>query len=134
MTPLTRPASDVRETSAFRCPLRVRVLADAHRAGEALELAEALEGFGAEADVRLGDDMAELAHPDAVVVDVGEATGELADHWHGLSPVVVAVAEADDWEGRARARAAGYDLVVTRPLDAGRLLVRLGERLPGMRA
>lgn len=130
------PTSMIREASPFRCPLRVRVVADDSHAGEALDLVEALEERGAEADVRVGEDSAATGSPDAVVVDVGWVTGELADHCRafGPHPVVVAVAEADDWEGRERARAAGYDLVVTRPLDAERLLVCLGERLPGMRA
>lgn len=130
------PTSKVREASPFRYPLRVRVLADASHAGEALDLAEALEEHGAEADVRVEEDSRATGSPDAVVVDVGWVTGELADHCRafGPHPVVVAVAEADDWEGRERARAAGYDLVVTRPLDAERLLVCLGERLPGLRA
>jgi len=129
--------SAVREASPFRSPPRVRVLADAHHAGEALALAEALEVCGAEADVRVGDDLATAAGtPDAVVVDVGWVTGEMADHCRGLGPhpVVVAVAEADDWEGRERARTAGYDLVVTRPLSAEKLLVCLGEQLPGLLA
>ena len=133
-----RPASTVREASPFLCPLRVRVLADVPRSVEALELAEALEGCGVEADVRLGDDIvaSDTVHPDVVFVDVGMPTGELAEHCRGWSvhPLVVAVAEPDDWEGRERARSAGYDLVVTRPLDAGRLLECLGEKLPGMRA
>jgi DNA-binding response OmpR family regulator len=138
MNRTSRPASTVRESSPFLCPLRVRVLADSCRSGEALDLAEALEECGVEADVRLGDDMvtADFVHPDAVVVDVGMPTGELAEHCRGMSvhPVVVAVAEPDDWEGRERARSAGYDLVVTRPLNAERLLERLCEKMPGMRA
>jgi DNA-binding response OmpR family regulator len=116
----------------------VRVLADEPRSSEALHLAEALEGCGVEADVRLGDDMVttDWLHPDAVVVDVGVPTGELADYCRGLSlhPLIVAVAEPDDWEGRERARSAGYDLVVTRPLVAEKLIEGLCEKLPGMRA
>ena len=38
------PTSAVREASRFRSPPRVRVLADAYHAGEALDLVEALEG------------------------------------------------------------------------------------------
>jgi len=136
MNSLAHPTSTVREASQFRCPPRVRVLADAYHTGEALDLAEALEVHGAEADVGVGENSVAGGSPDAVVVDVGWVTGELADHCRGFGPhpLVVAVAEADDWEGRERARAAGYDLVVTRPLDAERLLVCLGERLPGLRA
>lgn len=137
MNATAHPTSAVRESSPFRTPPRVRVLADAYHAGEALDLVEALEECGAVADVRMDEDLATTAGtPDAVVVDVGWVTGELADHCRNLGPhpVVVAVAEADDWEGRERARAAGYDLVVTRPLSAERLLVCLGERLPRLRA
>lgn len=137
MNTTAHSTSAVREASPFRIPPRVRVLADAHHAGEALDLVEALEEHGAEADVRVGEDLVTTTGtPDAVVVDVGWVTGELAEHCRGLGPhpVVVAVAEADDWEGRERARAAGYDLVVTRPLSAEKLLVCLGERLPGLLA
>ncbi len=51
-----RAISTVREGLPFASPPRVLVVADDENAGEALALAEALDAFGAETEVRLSED------------------------------------------------------------------------------
>ena len=64
-----RALSEVREASPFETPPRVLVVADDDSAREAVALVEALEAFGAEAEVRFSDE-AFHSHlrPDAVIV------------------------------------------------------------------
>jgi hypothetical protein len=128
MTHSTRPASAVREASTFTSPPRVRILArDADMADDALALAEALDGCGAEAEVRvgaLGGDT-DHVHPDAFVVELGSGVGLLRATGH--APVLVAVADRDGREERHRARAEGFDVLVARPIDPSALLHKVGE-------
>jgi DNA-binding response OmpR family regulator len=133
-----RPASAVREESSFPTPPRVRVVADDERVPEAVALAEALDGCGADAEVRLVEDAAgteyDHVHPDAIVIDLGASTGDLAEQCQRASesPVLIAVTENDNRE-RGRAWAAGFDMVVTRPVDPSELIERLGDYLFGAR-
>ena len=113
--------SVVREKSPFATPPHIVVVADDEDALEALELAEALDEYGAEAEVRLGADASDDDHhqPDAVI---------FAGH-SGDSGVLrrgrVHIGVAD-----GNVPAAGYDLVVSRPVNASTLMARLGEYLP----
>jgi hypothetical protein len=64
-----RPLSAVREESPFATPPRVLVMADDADAVEALELVEALDAIGADAEVRFGElRQYDHSHPDAVIV------------------------------------------------------------------
>jgi hypothetical protein len=134
MTPELKPPSAVREESQFPAPPRVRVVADDERLPEAVALAEALDECGAEAEVRLAGDATDYdhVHPDAIVAagaPLDEATGHGIETQH---PIRVAV--ADDPAQRRRARAAGYHLVVARPVDPSELMGRLEPYLCGSRA
>ena len=134
-----RPPSAVREESPFPTPPRVRVVADEERAREAVALAEALDERGAEADVRLEADATTTGYdhvrPDAIVIDVGAQASGMAEQCRGAGqpPVLIAVTESDDRGERRRARAAGFDLIVTRPVDPSALMERLGDYLFGGR-
>src|SRR5437016_5674550 len=119
--PEVRPPSAVREESPFPTPPRSRVVADADRVPGAVALAEALDQRGAEAEVRHADDAAptgyDHVHPDAIVVDLDAPAHAVAEQCRGAGgpPVLVAVTDSDNRGPRRRARAAGFDLVVTRP-------------------
>jgi len=132
-----RPPSAVREESPFVVPPRVRVVAVEERVPEAVALAEELDRRGAEAEVRLAADAAtDRACPDVVVVDVGVPTPAVAARFRraGPSAVLIAVTDPDDRGQRRGARAAGFDLVVSRPVDPSALLGHLEERLSNSRA
>jgi hypothetical protein len=113
--------SVVREASPFAKPPRVVVLADEDGAAEAVQLAEALDGYGADAEVRLSGDGSDDRHspPDAVVFAGRRAAFRSAGH----HAVLVGVTDGGE-------RAAGFDLVVSRPVDASALLEQLGDYLP----
>ena len=122
-----RTLSAVRERSPFASPPRVLVMADDDTAGEALALAEALDSFGAEAEVRLTEDTTadEYGAPDAVIV--AGSKGEVRAHDFLASPrhpVLVALADGGD-RGEPWRAGAGFDLVVNRPVNASALLQRL---------
>lgn len=64
-----RPLSAVREESPFATPPRVLVMAADADAVEALELVEALDAIGADAEVRFwGERKLDHSHPDAVII------------------------------------------------------------------
>ena len=134
-----RPPSVVRVESPFPTPPRVRVVTDSDRVPEAVALVEALDERGAEAEVRLAEDAAttgyDHVHPDAIVVDVAAAPESVAEQCRGVGepPVLVALTDSDDRGQRRRAQAAGFDLVVARPVDPSALMERLGEYLFGAR-
>jgi CheY-like chemotaxis protein len=117
----------------------VRVVTDSDRAPEAVALVEALDERGAEAEVRLAEEAAatgyDHVHPDAIVVDVAAAPESVAERCRGPGdpPVLVALTESDDRGQQRRARDAGFDLVVARPVDPSALMERLGEYLFGAR-
>lgn len=119
-----RTLSAVREKSPFVTPPHILVVAGDDAALEALELAEALDEYGADAEVRLGGDASgdDHYHPDAVVF-AGLPSGYRLDREH---PVLIGVADGDE-------AAAGYDMVVSRPVNASSLMARLGEYLPRIR-
>jgi DNA-binding response OmpR family regulator len=133
-----RPVSVVREGSPFPAPPRVRVVTDRDRVPEAVALVEALDERGAEAEVRLAEDAAATGYdhvrPDAIVIDLASAPEALAGQRRGADapPVLVALTDGD-YRGQRRAREAGYDLVVARPVDPSALMARLGEYLFGAR-
>jgi hypothetical protein len=119
-----RTLSAVREESPFATPPRVVVVADEDSALEALQLAEALDEYGADAEVRMAGDASDDHHapPDAVVF-AGSRPRYHADRNHS---VLIAVTNRGE-------RAAGVDLVVSRPVSASALLGQLGDYLPRMR-
>ena len=116
--------SVVREKSPFATPPHILVVADDDAALEALELAEALDEYGAEAEVRLGGDASDGDHhqPDAVIF-AGPPSGYRLDREH---TVLIGLAGGSE-------PASGYDLVVSRPVNASSLMARLGEYLPHFR-
>lgn len=67
-----RPLSAVREASPFETPPRVLVMAEDCDAGRAVDLVEALESMGADAELRFVTDATRTyrdhIHPDAVIV------------------------------------------------------------------
>jgi CheY-like chemotaxis protein len=134
-----KPPSAVREESPFPTPPRVRVVAADDRLPEAVALAESLDEQGADAEVRLPEDAAptgyDHVHPDAIVVDLGSPSPAVAKQCRGEgeSPVLIAVTDGDDCGARRRAQAAGFDLVVTRPVDPAALMERLQDHLFGAR-
>jgi hypothetical protein len=116
-----RTLSGVREEMPFATPPRVLVVADADDALEAVRLAEELDEYGADAEVRLSGDASSDRHtaPDAVVF-----AGSRAGYRSGRNQAVrIAVANGGETP-------AGFDLVVSRPIDASALMGRLGEYLP----
>lgn len=116
-----RTLSTVREASPFVTPPHILVVADVGDAGEAVELAEALDEYGADAEVRLaGDDYHGAA--DAVIFAGGSGDSGVLRH----GPVRVAL--SDD-----REPAGGYDIVLPRSVNPSALLKRLGECLPRLR-
>lgn len=119
-----RALSAVREESPFTTPPHILVMADDDSIGEAVELAEALDHYGADAEVRIAADRAAdyYAEPDAVIFAGG--SGDLG----ALRYASVRVAVAD-----SREQVPGYDLVVGRPINASALMERLGECLPHLR-
>jgi hypothetical protein len=119
-----RALSVVREASPFATPPRVLVVADDADAVEAVELAEALDAYGAEAEVRFSGDAADDRHnpPDAVIF-AGSRPGYPASRHHA---VLIAVTDGEP--------AAGFDLVVSRPVSASALMEKLGGHLPRLRA
>lgn len=118
------PLSAVREASPFATPPRVLVVADGADAVEALELAEALDEYGADAEVRLSGDASDDDHhqPDAVIF-AGPRSGYHLTRNH---PVLIAVANNDE-------AAIGVDLVVSRPVNPSALMEQLGDYLPRMK-
>jgi hypothetical protein len=127
MSMTNRVLSAVRENSRFASPPRVLVVADEDTAGEALALAEALDEYGAEAEVRLMEDTTadEYGAPDAVIVAGAKGAGRA----HGFAtakhhPVLVALADGDRWRGNSE-----FDLVMDRRTSASALLERLGGYL-----
>jgi hypothetical protein len=120
-----RTLSVVRASSPFATPPRVLVVADDTDALEAVELAEALDEYGAEAEVRLSGDASDNHHspPDAVIF-AGMLSGYHAARNH---PVLIAVTDGEP-------PAADVDLVVSRPVDASALMEQLGEYLPRIKA
>ena len=134
-----RPVSVVREESPFPAPPRVRVVTDSDRVPEAVALVEALDERGAEAEVRLAEDAAATGYdhvrPDAIVIDLASAPEAVAGQRRAgdAPPVLVALTDGDDRGQRRRAREAGFDLVVARPVDPSALMERLGEYLFGAR-
>ena len=118
------PLSVVREKSPFATPPHIVVVADDEDAFEALELAEALDEYGAEAEVRLGADASDDDHhqPDAVIF--AGHTGDSGVLRRGR--VLIGVADGSELTE-------GYDLVVSRPVNASTLMAQLGEYLPHKR-
>lgn len=112
--------SMVREASQFATPPRVLVVAAEDDMHEAVELAEALDAFGADAEVRAADDTRDDHHraPDAVIF-AGATGGYHATRHH---PLLIGVADGDPSR-------AGFDLVVSRPFSASALMEQLGERI-----
>jgi DNA-binding response OmpR family regulator len=122
------PASRIREESPFASPPRVRVVSDHEHLSDAVALAEALEECGAEAEVRLEEDSTDYdhVHPDAYVIDhiqppLTKARGS----------VMVALSDRDDRDTRRKARSAGFDLLVQRPVEPRVLMQRIGEHMRG---
>jgi hypothetical protein len=113
--------SRVREESPFATPPRVVVMADDDGVAEAVKLAEALDAFGAEAEVRFSGDASADRHspPDAVIFAGTPSTYQTGRN----HSVLIAVTDGEK-------SAAGYDLVVSRPVDASALLEQLGDYLP----
>jgi hypothetical protein len=118
-----RTLSVVRESSPFATPPHILVLADPAHPHEAVELAEALDESGADAEVRLACDAGENhVHPDAVIfAGIPAAYRGARNH-----PVLIAVTDRGQ-------RAAGVDLIVNRPVNASALLEQLGDYLPRMK-
>ncbi|MDY3558573.1 hypothetical protein R5W23_005693 [Gemmata sp. JC673] len=119
-----RALSEVRERSPFATPPHILVVADTADIGEAVELAEALDECGADAEVRLTADAAADFHGEADAVIFAGAAGDSGVFRHGA----VRVAVTDE-----RASVSGYDFVVNRPVNPSALMRRLGERLPSVR-
>ena len=118
-----RALSVVREASPFATPPRVLVMADDADAVEAVALAEALDEFGAEAEVRLSGDASDDHHcpPDAIVF-----SGSLSGFYAPRHPsVLIAVTDGEP--------TLGADMVVSRPVNASALMEQLGEYLPRMK-
>lgn len=119
--------SAARAHSPFATPPHVLVVADEDTAGEAVALAEALDEYGADAEVRLTEDTTadEHGYPDAVIVAGAQgatrARRYLSDAHH---PVLVALADGGKWRGGS-----GFDLVVDRSTNAATLMQRLGSYL-----
>ncbi len=120
--------SNVREGSPFASPLRVLVVADGDNAVEAIALAEALGALGSEAEVRLSEDTTadEYGTPDAVIMAGGESVPFAHNYLTGGGhPVLVGVTDAkEQWPTNA-----GFDLVVSRPVNASALMEKLGGYL-----
>ena len=119
-----RTLSDVRERSQFVTPPHILVVADAADAGEAVELAEALDEYGADAEVRLAADASADYHgePDAVIF--AGSSGDSGVLRGGAVRVTVT-----DVRGPVN----GYDLVVQRPVNPSALMRRLSDCLPRLR-
>ena len=135
MNGFLRPLSAVREQSQFVTPPHILVMADDDGACEAVALAEALDANGADAEVRLGETVPEDGHlePDAVIVPW---TATESDSGFATVPsrsVRVAVTDGNNWGEQGRARAAGFDLVVSRPVNVSALMEKLGGYLPRLR-
>jgi hypothetical protein len=113
--------SVVREASPFATPPRVLVVADDEGALRAVKLAEALDEYGAETEVRLSGDASDdhFTTPDAVIF-AGTSSSYHAARKH---PVLIAVTNGEP-------TASEFDLVVSWPVDASALMEQLGDRLP----
>jgi DNA-binding response OmpR family regulator len=135
MNTACHPRSSIRQASPFPRPPRVRVIVSEVDTLNSTALAESFDACGAEADIRMEDDAAasESDHfrPDAFVMDIDRAPGDLAELCRSASDakVMVAVAGRDDWNERIRAHAAGFDIFVTRPIQPAELLRKIGEFL-----
>jgi hypothetical protein len=103
-----RALSLVRQESPFATPPHILVVADVGDVGEAVELAEALDEYGADAEVRLADDD---YTGDADAVIFAGAVGGSGVFRRGA----VKVALCDD-----REPAEGYDLVLPRAVKPRR--------------
>ncbi len=119
-----RTLSLVREASPFAKPPHILVMADGADAIEAVALAEALDEYGAEAEVRLSGDASDdhYSTPDAVIF-AGLRAGH---HAHRHHPVLIAVTNGEE-------PAAGVDLVVSRPVNPSALMEKLENYLPHLR-
>jgi hypothetical protein len=117
---MKRTLSLVREASPFATPPRVLVVADDAAASEALELVEALDEFGAEAEVRLSGYVSDDLHnpPDAVIFASTPGSQRAPS-----GSVRIGVTNS---EGAG----SGFDLVVSRPVNASALMEQLGDYLP----
>ncbi len=127
----SRAISEVRAESRFATPPRLLVVAADNRTGDAVALAEALEHQGAEIEVRFAGDMSTDDHvqPDAVIVAEPTMREEKERYYApGSHPLFVAITDGD--VRNAQARAAGFDLVVSRAVSAKSLMDQLGDRLP----
>jgi hypothetical protein len=94
--------STVRERTPFATPPRVVVVAEEGYTGEAITLADVLDEFGAEAEVRSGEE-ADLNHgsfshtdPDAVIV-AGRRGYRVARHHPILEIVLPQFATVSRW-------------------------------------
>ena len=126
----SRAISEVRAESRFATPPRLLVVATDNRSGDAVALAEALDAYGAETEVRFAGDMSADDHiqPDAVIVAEPTMREEKERYYApGSHPLLVAVTDGDI--RKEQARAAGYDLVVSRAVSAKSLMDQLGEHL-----
>ncbi len=112
--------STVRAASPFATPPRVLVVADDDDMLEAVELAEALDGFGADAEVCTACDAREDHHraPDAVIFAGAPGSYHTTRH-HPLLIGLTNGSEASE----------SFDLVMCRPFSAASLMEQLGERL-----
>lgn len=119
-----RALSEVREHSQFVTPPHILVVADAADVGEAVKLAEALDEYGADAEVRFTSDAVDYHNAADAVIFAG-ASGDSGVLRGGS----VRVAVTDD-----RETATGYDLVVSRSVNPSTLMKRLGERLSHLRS
>jgi CheY-like chemotaxis protein len=139
MSAEVRSTSSVREELPFPTPPRVRVVADDDRIPEAMALAEALDMCGADSEVRLSEDALggnyDHVYPDAIVIDLGMPPQALTNRQRAEndSPILIAVTDRDGRVERREARAAGFDLVIVRPVDPSVLMEMLGQYVFGAR-
>jgi hypothetical protein len=119
------PRSHLRDVLPFATPPRIRIIADTDHLSEALALADDLEACGADAEVRIESDSADddHVHPDAYIVDRAEVAPAAASH----AGICVAVMDRDDSREHRRLKSAGFDLAITRPLQAEVLMRKLSE-------
>jgi CheY-like chemotaxis protein len=110
----------------------LRVLVAEDDADSAVGLARFLQGIGHEvevaADGRAAVEAAQDQQPDVVLLDIGlpgldgwEVARRLQGHPAGKRPLLVAITGHDREADRRRSEAAGIDLHLTKPVDAGQL-------------
>lgn len=83
-----RALSDIRERLPFVTPPHILVVAEDDGASEAVRLAESLDQYGADAEVRFNDDHTHCAYEPDAVVFAGKRGVRVARHHPVLESVL----------------------------------------------